>query len=284
MRYFIMFVIIGFQCAPSLAQRKGYQKNDPYAKTQFYLGFRLGAGLTKAKVVERFSAFSSTTNPEETYPKSYQNFRYINPLAGMEFLFTYQTQFGISFQPNYRRLRFGYSNDYNWQDDTVATNTVSLKYTQQVKLDYLEFPLIFKYDFTKTRLRPYVQVGGFYGLLVSAIKTVEVDGKDQAAGGSSEYLREKITVGANDLFITSSYGWLAGAGCSYKMGNIRMTLDINYRSGMNNITDVKNRYTNNQLSGVGDVMDDIKIKNITLSVGCLFPIKYLTDARYEAVD
>lgn len=284
MRYFLILTIIVCQLSPLLAQRRGYQKNDPYAKTQFYLGFRIGAGLTQAKVVDRFSTFSSTTEPNNTYPKSYQNFRFISPLAGMEFLFTYQTQFGISFQPNYRRMKFGYSNAYSWQDEVNPANTVSLDYKQQVKLDYLELPLMFKYDFTKTKLRPYAQVGFFYGLMTSATKLVEVNGTDQAGGGTNAYQREKINVGANDLFITTNYGWLAGAGCSYKMGNIRMTFDVNYRSGMNNITDVKNRYTNNQLAGVGDAMDDIKIKNITFSLGCLFPIKYLTDARFEAVD
>jgi hypothetical protein len=44
---------------------------------------------------------------------------------------------------------------------------------------------------------------------------------------------------------------------------------------MSNITSTKNRFGSDRLSGVGDTMDDLKLNNISFTIGCLFPLRFL---------
>ena len=63
---------------------------------------------------------------------------------------------------------------------------------------------------------------------------------------------------------------------NYNLGNIRINLDIMYRYGMSNITSTENRYSNDRLAGVGDAMDDLTMDNISISLGALFPLRFLS--------
>jgi hypothetical protein len=52
-------------------------------------------------------------------------------------------------------------------------------------------------------------------------------------------------------------------------------MDVTYRHGMSLANSVTNRYSDHRLTGAGDVMDDIKLNNIAVSIGALFPMRYL---------
>ena len=70
---------------------------------------------------------------------------------------------------------------------------------------------------------------------------------------------------------------MGGAGVNYNLGNnVRLNLDVMYRYGMSNIVSTKNRYDSDRLSGVGDVMDDLTLDNLSISLGCLFPLRFLS--------
>ncbi|MBC7451180.1 MAG: PorT family protein, partial [Cytophagales bacterium] len=203
--------------------------------------------------------------------------------VGLEFAFFFKG-FTLSFQPNYRRECYSYSNEYQWTDTSDASNFLQLTFNQEVRLDYIELPLFVKYDILHGGLRPFVQAGFYYGILNSATKHLVVTGTDNASGNSRNFTQQDDVIGATDLFIKSSIGAAFGAGCSYKLGNVRLVLDATYRIGLNNITNVQNRYTSNSLAGAGDVSDDLKLNNITFSFGILFPMKFLTSPAYKAVD
>jgi hypothetical protein len=137
------------------------------------------------------------------------------------------------------------------------------------------FPLLVKFDLTKTKLRPYIQAGGFAAVLINADKSVTISGTDYASGGENEFSSEPIIVGAKDLFAKTYYGLIGGVGLNYHQGNIRLNLDVMYQYGMTNITSTTGRYSNDRLAGVGDIMDDMTMDNITISLGCLFPLRFL---------
>jgi hypothetical protein len=106
---------------------------------------------------------------------------------------------------------------------------------------------------------------------------------DVAAGGANAFKDEPIMVGAKDLFAKNHWGLVAGAGAYYNLGNVRVNLDIQYKYGMSNITSVKNRYSNDRLSGVGDAMDDLTLDNLSFSIGCLFPLRFLENG-FKSLD
>ena len=108
-------------------------------------------------------------------------------------------------------------------------------------------------------------------------KEVSINGIDNAAGGVNEFKDESIIIGAKDLFAKNHWGLMGGAGLNYNLGNnVRLNLDVMYRYGMSNIVSTKNRYDSDRLSGVGDVMDDLTLDNLAFSVGCLFPLRFLS--------
>jgi hypothetical protein len=113
--------------------------------------------------------------------------------------------------------------------------------------------------------------------LLDAGKEVTMKGVDNAAGGENEFRDESINIGAKDLFAKTHWGLLGGLGLNYNLGNnVRLNLDVMYRYGMSNIVSTKNRYGSDRLSGVGDVMDDLSLDNLAVSVGCLFPLRFLS--------
>jgi len=253
----------------------GASYTERFLQTQWWLGFMVGTNLTQADPVNRYSVFSPTNYAPGMLDKEYQSFNKPGVQAGVEIAF-YHRGFTIALQPNYRRQRFTYSNELAWEDPADPALRLELMYEQDHKLDYIDFPLLVRYDFTRTQVRPYIQAGAYYGILVNATKQVEVSGTDFASGGEMPFEGESIIVGAKDLFISSSVGLVGGVGVSYDVWNIRMVFEANYRYGLNNITDTENRYTNNQLAGIGDAMDDIKLRNISFSFGVLFPLRFIS--------
>ncbi len=263
---------------------KSKKSKDPFENSQWWIGIKLGANLTQAVPEARYTPFSATDGrPAEIYDKTYQDFSELGAQAGLDINFFY-SGFTVSFQPNFRRQRFTYSNEYIWFDPEDAQNTLSLNYDHDNKLDYIELPLMIKYDILRTAFRPTVFVGGFYATLIEAQKALSISGIDLASGGVSEFQGEDIIVGAKDLFNNTSLGLVGGVGCSYNVGNVRFALDVAYRYGLNNISNARNRYTNNRLIGVGDVMDDLKLRNLSVSFSCLFPMRFLRTGSFRAVD
>ncbi|NBP70808.1 MAG: PorT family protein [Cytophagia bacterium] len=249
------------------------KKSNPFLQKQFWLGFKAGTNLTQAKVQETYTVIVPPPNAIVD-DKAYEKFNLMGSQVALEVTF-YTRGFSISVQPTYFHSRFEYANRYEWLDGENPTNRLTLNYQQEQQADYAEIPLLVKYDIAGSVLRPYVQAGVYYAMLVNANKSVTVNGVDYASGGLNEFENDPILVGAKDLFAKNYWGVTAGAGVNYNLGNVRLTLEGNYRIGMSLANSTENRYKNDRLAGVGDALDDIKLNNIVISFGCLFPMRYL---------
>lgn len=257
------------------------KEQEKFLNKQFWLGFKAGINLSQADPTVRYSILSPTNYPIGTTNKVYDSFNKVGSQASIEVTFYYKG-FSFSTQPTYLHSRFTYSNQLTWDNPENAKEQLILNYDNEQKLDYADLPFIIKYDITHNRLRPYVQAGIFYSILINATKSVTVSGQDYASGGTNQFTNEPIIVGAKDLF-TNYWGLMAGGGANYNLGNVRLVLDISYRKGMSNIANTKNRYNNDRLSGIGDVQDDTKLNNIVISAGCLFPMRFLSNS-FKALD
>lgn len=255
-------------------------QNDKFLQTQWWLGFRAGANLTSMEVTESFTTFSPLNYALE--PKEYESYANLGGQAGIEITF-YHRGFSFSLQPNYRRQIFEYSNFFQWQDAEVATNTLELRYDQQHRLDYLEIPFFLKYDITRGNFRPFIQVGAYYAMLSGAEKSVQISGTDFASGNAGLFENPEQSFGADDLFISSSAGLAGGIGFSYDLWNVRIVFDVTYRQGLHSITDVRNRFSENPMSSIGDAMDDLQFQNISSNIGILFPLRFISKG-FEAVN
>jgi hypothetical protein len=113
--------------------------------------------------------------------------------------------------------------------------------------------------------------------MVNANKSITVDGVDRASGSDYPFNKESLSVGASDLFVNYNAGVLGSIGVNYDPGNIRLTLEIQYRYGLTNITNTANRFTDNRLAGIGDALDDLSLNNLAVNLGVLFPLRFLSN-------
>ena len=257
-------------------KQKQSQEEEKFLEKQWWLGFKAGANLSKANVEKTYSIIAPTNYEASTIGKKYDNYNLLGSQATIEVSF-YFKRFLLSFQPTYQHSRFSYSNSFEWSSTDEAANHVQLTFDQEQKLDHMILPLIIKYDIYGNRLRPYVQIGAYSAILLNATKSVTTTGIDNAAGGENEFATETINVGATDLFAKYHWGLMGGVGVNYNLGNnVRLNLDVMYKLGMSNISSTDNRYGNDRLSGVGDAMDDLTLDNISVSLGCLFPMRFLS--------
>ncbi len=251
------------------------KKQDQFLQKQWWIGLKGGINLTQALPEQQYTVIvGGGKYPVAQLEKSYGSFNKVGSQATVEVTFYYKG-FSFSFQPTYRHSVFTYSNQFEWYDNTTPNNRLALTFMQENKVDYVDLPLIVKYDLTRTKLRPYVQAGVSYSLMVNATKSVTAQGTDFASGGTNQFTTEPLIVGATDLFNKSYWALLAGGGVDYSLGNVRLILDIQYRLGMSNVTHTTHRYNNDRLAGIGDAMDDMKLNNIIISAGCLFPLRFL---------
>src|SRR5690606_24526501 len=269
-------------------KKTGYAARKPskassFLDTQWWLGLKTGINLTDAVSETPYAVFSPINYSAEGLEKQYNSYNKVGMQAGIEVTF-YHKGFSFSLQPNYRRLRFEYLNDYSWVNTEIADQELTLNYTQEVSLDYIDIPFYLKYDVLRyVKVRPFLEIGAYYGMLAGAEKSVVVKGQDKASGGTNEFDGESMNVGADELFIKSSAGVLGGVGINYDLWKIRVSLDVVYRYGLHNVSDAKNRFANNSLSGIGDTMDDLSLNNISVNMGFLFPLRFISK-NFNAVE
>jgi hypothetical protein len=266
--------------APPSMKGKGTPQ-EKFLNKQFWLGFRAGVNLTDPIPTARYSVITPTNYDLSQNDKIYQRLNSIGQQATLEVTFYYKG-ISVSAQPTYRTSRFIYSNAYAWDNPESAGQRLNLRFEQEQQLDHADLPLLLKYEFTQNTLRPYIQAGVYYSILVNATKSVTVSGTDNASGGVNTFSNEPVVVGAKDLF-TNNWGLIGGAGLNYNLGNVRIVFDVSYHMGMSNIANVNNRFANDRLSGIGDAQDDLKVNNLQVSLGCLFPLRFLSNS-FKSLD
>lgn len=280
LKKYLLFTLLILLYASSLNAQSKFGRNratkfqEKYLNKQFWIGVKGGASLTKAKPIKRYSTFEYTPESNSSiFDKTYKDFGKAGGLAALEIVFFYK-RFGISFQPGYRRISYQYSNQYSWTDPADENNTLEQNYESIQKLDYFEFPLLLRYEPFKTKLKPFVQAGIYYSHLNNAFKATTVTINDPS-NFTSDYEIENIQVGAKDLYINTNLGWIAGAGVSAPLGNLRIAVDLTYRRNTHNITSVDNRYDNDRITGSGDILDDIQLRNLSASISMLIPLRFI---------
>lgn len=276
----IIFLLPALSSQVGAQQRKSPPKynnmnmaNARFLEKQWWLGLKTGITLAGAVIDKSYSGLSPVNY--EAPHKIYDNYSDVGFTASLEAAFSFR-KFTIALQPGYRSSSFTYTTNYLWTDYANPDNRLELSYLQQQRVEYADLPLLFRFDITSTRLRPYVQAGAYYSLLIQGTKSVQTSGTDYASGGENQFSTPAVSVGASDLFAPRHWGIIGGLGASYHSGNVRFTLDVQYRKGMSLANSTDNRFSNTRLSSLGDVMDDMKINSVLITFGTLFPLKFLS--------
>jgi hypothetical protein len=258
------------------AFNKSNNEKETFLKKQWWIGLRGGANFSQAVVQKQYYIVTPSNYALTAINKKYESFKEPGSEVAIEITFSYKN-LGLSFQPSYYHVGFNYTNEYHWISSAEG-GRFDMNYKQIQRMDYLDFPLLGKMVLTQTKLRPYLQGGFYMSRLLGADKTIEITKTDYASGGANEIQDDPIIVGATDLFAKKHWGLIGGGGLYYTLGNVRLNLDFQYKYGMSNISSTKNRYASDRLSGVGDSLDDIKLNTIAISLGCLFPLRFLENS------
>ena len=250
-------------------------RENPFLQQQWWIGLKGGVNASSIKVDKSYSVIVPVNYSSQSSTKEYKKWKPFGTQIGLEATY-YFRGFSASVQPTYSTIRFQYENNYLWTDAEHPANRLELTYEQDQQASYLYLPLLFKYEFNVHGLTPYIQAGAYTAFLLGANKSVKISGVDHASGGENQFDYEPVSVGTKDLFGNNHWGLIGGAGLYYNIGNIRFNLDLQYRMGQSLINSGKNRYQNDRLSGVGDATDDLQVDNLTVSLGTLFPLRFLS--------
>lgn len=278
----LLFLLIAIFTNQGIAQGlKRNKLNDPFKSTQGFVGLFGGTSFSKPTMSQMHSDFNlidphnnDIISDAKEYGLRVEN---ISSHFGISGSFSFGRNISVAISPAYKGLTFIYQSDFEWQSDEVETNSLSIEYTHLQRLHYISIPLMLRFSPIGRKLKPYFQLGVHYDRLINAQKLVSSSGIDQASGGQVSFSTDEQSNDISDLFIKSHLGLLGGLGITYNLGTILIFAESQYRYGMHNITDTKNRFSaSRNLPGFGNVLDDISIQNLELSLGIYFPLKFLT--------
>ncbi len=262
-----------------MRKKKMGSANDPSlssgggGNTKWAFGLKGGVNFTKIFTGNQYSVFSYTKSVENGREEKQYLALADNKGFHVTFIAKYRVlgNLQIVVQPTFSTYKYAYENDFAWFDFDNTTNSLDLTYTHTQSLNYVALPILIRHDILDIPIRPFVQVGGFYGRLLSASKEVKLVGTDFSAGATDKADISTKSIGVDDLYATSNYGMIAGGGISYRMGAASVELGVDYKFGMNDIVNKSNRFKERSIiSGSYDILDDTKLSNFLVSVGFVF--------------
>ncbi len=267
---------------PAIAQKKppgigGYA--EEFLKTQWWLGIKVGINYTDPNPITPYSSISTIGFPEQDLDKTYEVFSLPGAQAGLDITF-YHRGFSFGFQPTYKRIRYAYANYRSWLGPSLV-NAFDMEYKIEQRIDAVDVPLSIKYEIIQSgKTRPFVMAGGYYAFITNAEKKVDITYTDNAAGNSGPTAGGSQILGVTQQFQNYA-GILGGVGVSLDYLNIRTVLEAVYLRGLTDITNNGNRFTQTELTSIGDVNDELKIDNINISLSFVFPLRFI-DKQFQA--
>ncbi|XOV91953.1 MAG: outer membrane beta-barrel protein [Bacteroidota bacterium] len=252
---------------------------EEFLKTQWWLGIKIGTNFTDPNPETPYSSISTIGLPQQDLEKGYEVYSLPGAQAGLDITF-YHRGFAIGIQPTYKRIRYKYFNNRSWQGPGLV-NAFDMEYTIEQRIDAVDVPLSIKYEIIQSgKTRPFVMLGGFYTFITHAEKKVDVLYTDYAAGEPIPTSGGTQILGVTQQFQNYA-GALGGAGVSFDYFNIRSVLEVVYLMGLTDITNDGNRFTQTELTSIGDVNDELKVDNINISLSFVFPLRFI-DKQFQA--
>ncbi|WP_421875859.1 outer membrane beta-barrel protein [Marinoscillum sp.] len=258
----------------SVAQRSAPPSTfESFLNTQWWLGLRFGLNYTQPVASEDYYIFSPLDYDAENLQKTYDVFNLGGGQAGLDLSF-YHKGISIGLQPTFKIMRYSYSNYFEWLGSGDADRLETAVNVEQ-SIQVIEVPLIVKYEILKRgKVRPFVLAGLQQSFVINAQKKAEVMHTDYLADVPQTYSGGDFSIGNTDR-MSNFFGALGGIGTSLDYANIRTVIEITYLYGLSPITANGNPFSENELVGIGDVNDQLKINNLNAAISFVFPLRYI---------
>lgn len=251
------------------------QTFDP--SKRFFFGARGGINFTQPIPVRSFQVFSPTPGSTNgVTPKTYDPLKNnIGGQFGVMGMYYFSPFIALVFQPCYFNYNFNYRNAYSWQD-TISGGPIAADYRHRYRLNYFELPVMLRYNILPNRFSPYIQGGGFIGVLHMASYAAEYSTSYDVPLQPGQDPPTTPSTSISQHINAFAAGVMGGVGICYNFDFMQIGIESNVRYGFIPITNPRNRFTDGggNATGFYDVMDDIQLLNIELSLNVLFPIGY----------
>ena len=221
---------------------------------RFSIGGRAGMVVSTRKVTDAFGVAGRTTPTE---------------LAGEKVL-----AFGSDLGAH---LEFAASKsimlaqDILWSTRSVSYRvdnrqpSIRTEYTE--RLVYLNLPISIRYQFDAGDFFPYLHLGYFTQILLSA--SSDIESVSDTAGAASGIRTTE------DRRSSSNPGLVAGAGVNFVLGNGLLAVEGRYEYGLTSVVIQKNRYTDLDRAFQFLYLDnDFSLRNLGLQVGYTIPLSF----------
>lgn len=276
-KWLLLLLLLSITSFSASAQRRPPNPLESFLDTQFWLGLRVGMNYTQANPDMRNTGFSPINYASDSLEKNYSDFTRPGAHMGLE-MNLYHRGFSASFQPAFKRSNYEYESSLKWQGAT-ANSRFETTYQVEQNLDIIELPILLKYDFIRHgEIRPFIMIGGFHSVVVSAQKSIKIAQVDYSAGTPLSSSGGNTSLAVKDAFQNFS-GVSAGAGVNLDFWNIRTIFELNYRRALTSVT--RPNAQQNELASLGEVNDEVFLRDINASLGFVFPLRFI-DQQFKA--
>lgn len=279
--YIILLLGIWVFSSTAWAQSAKYRNSKGlFGSTQGFIGLHSGINFSGPIITNSYSEFTLIDETSDILSDLKEYSSLINNLGsqiGLSAAFSFSKLITLALSPSYHTLSYQYQSQFSWVDEENTQNYLEHHYQHKQQLHYLSLPLVLRISPAGRRFRPFVQGGAYYNYLLNAQKQLVTEGTDLASGGQVSFTDSPQSTDISHLYIKSNAGLIFGGGATYNLGTIQVYIDGQYRYGLHNIVSAQERYSGSRhIYGFGNVQDDLSLNSLEVSIGCYFPLKFLT--------
>ncbi len=263
---------------------------NPFKQTQWYIGVRGGANYSLVDPINRFSIIKPINEFDESlYEKEYLSTGNIGTIYGLTFLFQFDQRFVLGTNLSINQIQFRYNQE-------LPGDLNSVNFEHQNSFQYFDVPVFFRYMIRPRISRfmnrsdrkpkvpgivPFVQVGLNFSFLMDANKSVQKTINQNGIKIPDISFNEQVS----ELLSPVTAGVFGGVGARFRLGNIYLTAEANFRQGFSNVTDTDRRFANeNLINNAYDVYDDKSFQSVEFVIGVLVPLKYLSRREFIPIE
>ena len=264
---------------------------------QWWVGLKSGINKTKVRVSDEYTILSFTNNvaTSKNYNLKYGLGYQVGGIVAWDFYYN----FNLSVQPYFANHKYVYEYEAKWESDI---NSLIIKDNHFQSVNFLNIPVLLRYEIRLPKFKggssfgsvaykpiitshsditPYLQAGISYTRLLTSSKNIQ---RVETVNSFSSAPEEEL-INTKNLTNKGGLDYVFGAGVSYDIaGSFRVALDAVYKIGSQNLTNQKNRFSNEKLTQkYFDAPDDIKLNSWQVNLHFLFPLKFIYSANYRSI-
>lgn len=265
---------------------------------QWWVGLKGGTNRTQLLIGDRYHVLSlgNGVNNEKDYKLKKKNGFQVGGIVAWDFYYN----FNLTVQPYFANHKYSYASRNKWES---AENYLEILDFHSQSMNLFNLPVLIRYEFRLPKKRgsagfsntnayrpiltahskftPYIQAGISYTRLLAASKNIQ---RIETINGSSSLAEEEL-LDISNLMNRGGLDYLVGGGVQYDIaGSFRVALDAVYKIGAQNVTNQKNRFSDNKLTlKYFDAPDDLKFNSWQVNVHFMFPLKFIYSPNYKSI-